>query len=102
MTRHQAARQRRLLRRRRRIVTLLLLLTAVLIITPVACTRKAAAPQTPTAPSASVLPSVTTDSTAAPLSPVPTPETAPWTEEDVLAIARTLSGECYEDKTQDK
>lgn len=28
--------------------------------------------------------------------------TAPWTEEDVLAIARTLSGECYEDKTQDK
>ena len=102
MTRHQAARQRRLLRRRRRIVTLLLLLTAVLIVTPVACTRKAAAPQTPTAPSASVLPSVTTDSTAAPLSPVPTPETAPWTEEDVLAIARTLSGECYEDKTQDK
>lgn len=102
MTRHQAARQRRLLRRRRRIVTLLLLLTAVLIITPVACTRKAAAPQTPTAPPASVLPSVTTDSTAAPLSPVPTPEIAPWTEEDVLAIARTLSGECYEDKTQDK
>ena len=90
------------MRRRRRIVTLLLLLTAVLIITPVACTRKAAAPQTPTAPPASVLPSVTTDSTAAPLSPVPTPETAPWTEEDVLAIARTLSGECYEDKTQDK
>lgn len=45
--------------------------------------------------------------------PTPTPETAtpapeptatpdPWTAEDVEAIARTLSGECYDDKLEDK
>lgn len=35
-----------------------------------------------------------------PAEPVPVPD--PWTKEDVEAIARTLSGECYEDKPQDK
>lgn len=38
--------------------------------------------------------------------PMPTPEPTatpdPWTAEDIEAIARTLSGECYEDKPQDK
>lgn len=34
--------------------------------------------------------------------PTPTPEPDPWTDEDVEAIARTLSGECYEDKPHDK
>lgn len=32
--------------------------------------------------------------------PEPVPD--PWTEEEVEAIARTLSGECYEDKPHDK
>lgn len=32
----------------------------------------------------------------------PTPPPDPWTAEDVEAIARTLSGECYEDKPHDK
>lgn len=32
--------------------------------------------------------------------PIPTPD--PWTAEDVEAIARVLSGECYEDKPHDK
>lgn len=32
--------------------------------------------------------------------PTPTPD--PWTDEEVEAIARTLSGECYDDKPTDK
>ena len=43
---------------------------------------------------------------AATLTPTPTPEPTPapdpWTAEEVEAIARTLSGECYEDKPGDK
>lgn len=34
--------------------------------------------------------------------PAPTPEPDPWTAEEVEYIARTLSGECYEDKPHDK
>ena len=34
--------------------------------------------------------------------PEPTTEPYPWTAEEVEAIARTLSGECYEDKPHDK
>lgn len=34
--------------------------------------------------------------------PTLTPLQDPWTEEEVEAIARTLSGECYEDKPHDK
>lgn len=34
--------------------------------------------------------------------PEPTPPPDPWTAEEVEAIARTLSGECYEDKPGDK
>lgn len=97
MTRQQAARQRRLLRRRRRICMWLLLIVAVLILTPLACTRQEAAPQTLTTPHASIAPSVTV-TPAQPSEPAQTP----WTEEEVLAIAKTLAGECYEDKTQDK
>lgn len=29
-------------------------------------------------------------------------EDVPWTEADVMAIAQTLAGECYEDKPHDK
>ncbi|MDR1300061.1 MAG: cell wall hydrolase [Oscillospiraceae bacterium] len=36
----------------------------------------------------------------APPEPTPTPD--PWTDEDVQAIARVLSGECYDDKAADK
>ena len=97
MTRQQAAQLRRLLRRRRRICMWLLLIVAVLILTPVACTRQDAAPQTLTTPHASIVPSVT-DTPSQPSEPAQTP----WTEEEVLAIAKTLAGECYEDKTQDK
>ena len=34
--------------------------------------------------------------------PTPAPEPDPWTAEEVEAIARTLSGECYEDRPHDK
>jgi hypothetical protein len=34
--------------------------------------------------------------------PEPTPTPDPWTDDDVQAIARVLSGECYDDKTADK
>lgn len=34
--------------------------------------------------------------------PEPTTKPDPWTAEEVDAIALTLSGECYEDKPQDK
>lgn len=34
--------------------------------------------------------------------PTLTPVQNPWAEEEVEAIARTLSGECYEDKPHDK
>ena len=40
--------------------------------------------------------------TAAPVEPEVTPEPDPWTAEEVEAIARTLSGECYEDMPHDK
>ena len=34
--------------------------------------------------------------------PEPTPPPDPWTAEEVEAVARVLSGECYEDKPHDK
>lgn len=36
------------------------------------------------------------------LTPAQPTITDPWTDEEVTAIARTLSGECYEDKPHDK
>lgn len=39
---------------------------------------------------------------SAPPAPVQPPIPDPWTDEDVEAVARTLSGECYEDKPNDK
>ena len=41
-----------------------------------------------------------TATTAASEEPTTTPD--PWTDDEVEAIARTLSGECYEDKPRDK
>lgn len=102
MTRQQAARQRRLLHKRCRLCTGLALMVIVLSTAPMTYTRKAAAPQAFTPPPASVSPSAATGDTAARLSPIATPGTVSWTQDDVLAIARTLSGECYEDKPHDK
>lgn len=36
------------------------------------------------------------------VTPVPTEVPNPWTDEELNAMARTLSGECYDDKESDK
>lgn len=46
--------------------------------------------------------SLVVDKPTATPTPMPMPEPDPWTAEEVEAIARTLSGECYEDKPHDK
>ena len=55
---------------------------------------------------AGVAPTPTETPTPAPETATPAPEPTatpdPWTADDIEAIARTLSGECYEDKMGDK
>lgn len=49
-------------------------------------------------------PTETPTPTQKPATPAPEPTVTPdpWTDDEVEAIARTLSGECYEDKLEDK
>jgi spore germination cell wall hydrolase CwlJ-like protein len=74
----------------------------------------AATPDKPDAPAATVAPTpeptrapeasarTVTLSPAVTYAPEPEPTPEPWTAEDVAAIARTLAGECYDDRPADK
>jgi hypothetical protein len=89
-------------------------LAALLVIGLAACSSKPVDAPLSTVtsvpePSASYLPALTaanetpTGWTQTPITiPTPEPTPEPWTAEDVAAIARTLSGECYDDKPADK
>lgn len=72
---------------------LLFILFACLLLLLAACTAVEQETENPT---------VTAPAVVAVESPTITPEPDPWTSEEVEAIARTLSGECYEDKPNDK
>lgn len=87
-------------------------LAVVCLLLLTGCAKEANTPTASPSPGDSTLeditplpPSIAPDPTPSPTpapTPEPTPEPDPWTAEEVEAIARTLSGECYEDKPQDK
>ena len=54
------------------------------------------------APTPTETPTPTPTKEPATPTPEPTATPDPWTAEEVEAIARTLSGECYDDKLEDK
>lgn len=88
--------------RRRGLIVLAVLLCifAALIITQ--CAARNQPPPHVTAGPAS-MPTLIPEQAATPMpaetpSPEPTPPPDPWTQEEVDAIARTLAGECYENK----
>lgn len=62
------------------------------------------APEKAAMSSVAPAPTETPTPTKEPATPAPEPTVTPdpWTVEEVEAIARTLSGECYDDKLEDK
>lgn len=76
------------------------ILVAVCLVLFAGCARET--DTTAIKPPETVATRLVVDKPTATPTPAPTPEPDPWTAEEVEAIARTLSGECYEDKPHDK
>lgn len=76
------------------------ILVAVCLVLLAGCARE---PDTAAiTPPETVTTRLVVDKPATTPAPEPTQTPDPWTAEEVEAIARTLSGECYEDKPHDK